>query len=46
MLETMTTLRQWVLAAILIIGGMKWKALRLRDDGTTYTANYDLVKVK
>jgi len=24
----------------------KWKALRLRDDGTTYTANYDLVKVK
>ena len=25
---------------------MKWKALRMRDDGSTYTATFEMTKVK
>ena len=38
--------REWWEIESVNNGAMKWKALRLRDDGTTYTANYELVKVK
>ena len=38
--------REWWEIESVKNGVMKWKALRLRDDGTTYTANYELVKVK
>ena len=38
--------REWWEIESVENGVMKWKALRLRDDGTTYTANYELAKVK
>ena len=38
--------REWWEIESVKNGAMKWKALRLRDDGTTYTANYELVRVK
>lgn len=38
--------REWWEIESVNNGAMKWKALRLSDDGTTYTANYELVKVK
>jgi len=25
---------------------MKWKALRMREDGTTYTATFEMTKVQ
>jgi len=27
-------------------GKMKWKALRMRDDNTTYTATFEMTKVQ
>ena len=39
-------LREWWEIESINDGVMKWKALRMRDDGTTYTATFQMTKVK
>lgn len=38
--------REWWEIESVKNGVMKWKALRMREDGSTYTATYELVKVQ
>ena len=38
--------REWWEIESIENGVMKWKALRLRDDGTTYTATFEMTKVQ
>ena len=39
-------LREWWEIESINDGVMKWTALRMRDDGTTYTATFQMTKVK
>lgn len=39
-------LREWWEIESIENGVMKWKALRMREDGTTYTATFEMKKVK
>ncbi|MBQ3630162.1 MAG: hypothetical protein II826_11195 [Prevotella sp.] len=39
-------LREWWEIESIKDGVMKWKALRMRDDGTTYTATFEMTKVQ
>lgn len=39
-------LREWWEIESIKDGVMKWKALRMREDGTTYTATFEMTKVK
>ena len=39
-------LREWWEIESIKDGKMKWTALRMRDDGTTYTATFQMTKVK
>ena len=38
--------REWWEVASLKNGVMKWKALRQKDDGTTYNATFEMKKVE
>lgn len=38
--------REWWEIESIKNGVMKWKALRMREDGSTYTATYEMVKVQ
>ncbi len=39
-------LREWWEIESIQNGKMKWKALRMREDGTTYTATFEMTKVQ
>ena len=39
-------LREWWEIESIKDGVMKWKALRMREDGTTYTATFEMTKVQ
>ncbi len=39
-------LREWWEIESISDGVMKWTALRQREDGTTYTATFEMTKVK
>ena len=39
-------LREWWEIESISDGVMKWKALRLREDGSTYTATFQMAKVE
>ena len=38
--------REWWEIESISDGVMKWKALRLREDGSTYTATFQMAKVE
>ncbi len=38
--------REWWEIESIKDGVMKWKALRMREDGTTYTATFEMIKVQ
>ncbi len=39
-------IREWWEIESIQDGKMKWKALRMRDDNTTYTATFEMTKVQ